>query len=105
MSQYQMPMNTANPELLDDQMLELREVARICCVNQQWLVERIEQEVIQPVVRDDTYYFTSATVLRIEQVIHVEQTYDADPQLAALVADLTEEVQALRRELKRLSEA
>ena len=105
MSQYQMPANTANPELLDDQMLELREVARICCVNQQWLVERIEQEGIQPVVRDDTYYFTSATVLRIEQVIHVEQTYDADPQLAALVADLTEEVQALRRELKRLSEA
>jgi len=105
MSQYQWPQDAANPELLDDQMLELREVARICCVNHQWLLERIEQEVIQPVVRDDTYYFTSATVLRIEQVIHVEQTYDADPQLAALVADLTEEVQALRRELKRLSQA
>ena len=103
MSQYQWISDDTQAELLDEQMLELADVARICCVNDQWLLERIEQEVVQPIVRDDRYYFTSATVVRIQQVIHVEQVYDADPQLAALVADLTEEVQALRRELKHLS--
>ena len=103
MSQYQWISDDTQAELLDEQMLELADVACICCVNDQWLLERIEQEVVQPIVRDDRYYFTSATVVRIQQVIHVEQVYDADPQLAALVADLTEEVQALRRELKHLS--
>lgn len=106
MSQYQSnPIDAGSQvaELLEDSLLDLDDVVRICCVNQQWLLERIEQEVVQPVVRDNRYYFTSATVVRIRQVIHVEQVYDADPQLAALVADLTEEVQTLRRELKRLS--
>jgi chaperone modulatory protein CbpM len=102
MSQYQWISDDTQAELLDEQMLELADVARICCVNDQWLLERIEQEVVQPIVRDDRYYFTSATVVRIQRVIHVEQVYDADPQLAALVADLTEEVQRLRNELKRL---
>lgn len=109
MSQYKWnPVDTsggaAAAELLDENMLELDDVVRICCVNHQWLLERIEQEVVQPIVRDDRYYFSSATVVRIRQVIHVEQVYDADPQLAALVADLTEEVQALRRELNRLTD-
>ena len=104
MSQYQSPENVTRAELLDDEMLELADVTRICCVTQQWLLERIEQQVVQPIVRQDRYYFTSATVVRIRQVIHVEQVYDADPQLAALVADLTEEVQALRTQIKRLSQ-
>jgi len=104
MSQYQWPENVTRAELLDDEMLELADVTRICCVTQQWLLERIEQQVVQPIVRHDRYYFTSATVVRIRQVIHVEQVYDADPQLAALVADLTEEVQALRLQVKRLSQ-
>jgi chaperone modulatory protein CbpM len=42
-------------------------------------------------------------VLRIEQLARIEQTYDADPQLAALVADLVEEVRDLRRRLDRVS--
>ena len=103
MSQYRTAEGASTPELLDEQAIELQEVARICCVNVQWLQERIEQEVIHPIKRDNTYYFTNATVLRIQQVIHIEQVYDADPQLAALVADLTEEVQTLRKELRRLT--
>lgn len=112
MSQYQRTQGQASTdsmveltaELFDDNMLAIDDVVRICCVNEQWLRERIELEVLQPIVRDNRYYFTSATVVRIQQVIHIEKVYDADPQLAALVADLTEEVQTLRREVKRLTE-
>jgi len=40
-------------------------------------------------------------VYRVQQVAKIEQTYEADPQLAALVADLMHEVQQLRRQLNR----
>ncbi|MCD8516978.1 MAG: chaperone modulator CbpM [Burkholderiaceae bacterium] len=103
MSQYQTNPAPSDPQVFDDDLLELQEVARICCVNLAWLHERIEQQVIEPIARESHYYFTSATVTRIQRVVQVERTYDADPQLAALVADLTEEVQALRQQIKRLS--
>ena len=103
MSRYQTINQSVAAQLLDDEELGLQEVAKICCVNVQWLHERIEQEVIHPVKRGDTYYFSSATVTRIQHVMHVEQAFDADPQLAALVADLTEEVRSLKREIRRLA--
>ena len=89
------------PQLLEGEVLRVEEMARLCCVTTDWLHERIEQEVIHAVHREGTYYLSSATVIRVQQVAKIEQTYDADPQLAALVADLVEEVQQLRRQLKR----
>jgi chaperone modulatory protein CbpM len=89
------------PQLLEGEVLRVEEMARLCCVSTEWLQARIEQEVVHAVYRDGTYYLSSATVIRVQQVAKIEQTYDADPQLAALVADLVEEVQHLRQQLKR----
>jgi chaperone modulatory protein CbpM len=89
------------PQLLEGEVLRVEEMARLCCVSTEWLQARIEQEVVHAVHRDGTYYLSSATVIRVQQVAKIEQTYDADPQLAALVADLVEEVQHLRQQLKR----
>ena len=89
------------PQLLEGEVLRVEEMARLCCVTIDWLHERIEQEVIHAVHREGTYYLSSVTVIRVQQVAKIEQTYDADPQLAALVADLVEDVQQVRRQLKR----
>jgi chaperone modulatory protein CbpM len=89
------------PQLLEGEVLRVEEMARLCCVTTEWLQARIEQEVVHAVHRDGAYYLSSATVIRVQQVAKIEQTYDADPQLAALVADLVEEVQHLRQQLKR----
>ena len=43
--------------------------------------------------------FASTTLVRARRIVQLEQTYDADPQLAALAADLMEEVARLRRQL------
>ena len=76
-------------------------MARLCCVTTEWLQARVEKEMVYAVQHEGTYYLSSATVIRVQQVAKIEQTYDADPQLAALVADLVEEVQHLRQQLKR----
>jgi chaperone modulatory protein CbpM len=92
------------PQLLEGEVLRVEEMARLCCVTTDWLTARIEQEVIHAVQRDGAYYLSSATVIRVQQVFKIEQTYDADPQLAALVADLVQEVRYLRQQLNQSNE-
>ncbi|MOA48290.1 hypothetical protein D3C78_1710190 [compost metagenome] len=43
--------------------------------------------------------FSSQTLVRAKRIAHLEAAFDADPQLAALAADLMEEVLNLRRQL------
>jgi len=88
-------------QVLEAEALPVDEIARLCGVSIEWLEARIEQEVIYAVWRDDRYYLSGAMVYRVQQVAKIEQTYEADPQLAALVADLMQEVQQLRRQLNR----
>jgi chaperone modulatory protein CbpM len=46
--------------------------------------------------------FSGATVVRARRIAHLELTFDADPHLAALTADLIEEVTNLRQQLRHL---
>lgn len=86
-------------DLIDGEMLHIEEIARMCCVSNEWVYTRIEQEILHAVNRDGRYYCTSAMLFRAKQVANIEHQYDADPQLAALVVDLVEEVQALRNQI------
>lgn len=49
--------------------------------------------------------FDSTTLARARRIARLEASFDADPQLAALTADLIEEVAALRRRLRLLGVA
>jgi chaperone modulatory protein CbpM len=103
MSTDQPSDSPTQPQLIEGEALHIEEMAKLCCVSTQWIHTRIEQEVIDAVIKDGQYYFTGSSVVRVEQLARIEQTYDADPQLAALVADLIEEVRNLRRQLNRVS--
>ena len=46
--------------------------------------------------------FSSTTLVRARRIAGLEQTFDADPQLAAMTVDLMEEVSALRKRLQSL---
>lgn len=89
-------------ELLDDAALGLHELARCCRVSTSWIESRVAAGVLQP-QRDQLghWRFDSRTLVRIRRIVQLERTWDADPQLAALAADLMEEVTQLRRQLRR----
>ncbi len=89
----------AEPELLEGDVLHVEEMARLCGVSGQWLHSRIQDEVIHAVEREGRYFVSCTSVWRIQQVFKIERTYDADPQLAGLVADLVQEVRHLRKQL------
>jgi hypothetical protein len=54
----------------------------------------------QQIVVEHIQVIDGQMLYRAKQVANIEHQYDADPQLAALVADLVEEVRTLRAQVK-----
>ncbi len=104
MSPTPIPVPADLVELLDDAALSLQQLARACAMPPDWVHTRVEAGVLQPLAGGGVaeWRFASSTLVRARRIAELEHTYDADPQLAALAADLMEEVARLRRELDRL---
>ncbi|SFH43568.1 chaperone modulator CbpM [Modicisalibacter xianhensis] len=93
--------NAVNGIVLDEASLTLEEFARACAVERQWVVERVESGMLG----DGSHYvsqwrFTSRDLTRARRLRQMEYDFDAEPELAALVADLFEEVDHLRKRLR-----
>ncbi len=87
-------------ELLEDVKLNLEQLAKICQVNPAWIVERVEAGILNcHSVEAFTWYFASAELVRAKRLVSIEQDFDANQELAALVADLIEEVARLKTQL------
>jgi len=85
--------------VLEDACLTLDELARIGAVSPEWIVRRIEEDVISVAAGNSAaeWRFTSLTLQRVQRLRALERDFDAIPELAALVADLLEELDRFRR--------
>lgn len=102
-----MPMppfvDRALAELLDEQpSLTLEDLARACCMGPDWVAARLEAGLLRGEHAAGHWRFSSTTVVRARRLARLEATFDADPELAAMTADLIEEVTALRQRLRQL---
>jgi chaperone modulatory protein CbpM len=90
--------------LLDDAALTLEELARACAVEPDWVVRRVRAGILggQPAVQITEWRFRSQDLLRARRLLRVEQDFDANEDVAALVVDLSEEVRRLRARLHAL---
>jgi chaperone modulatory protein CbpM len=84
--------------------LSLDELCRAVAVSREWVVERVEAGVVQRIAGEEqaSWRFDVVQVTRARRIARVERDFDAAPELAALVADLQDEIAALRRRLSRL---
>ena len=86
--------------LMEDTWLTLEQISAACTVEPEWLLRHIEEglfphaEAVAGVWR-----FSAAALRRARRMRQVERDFDAVPELAALVADLLEEVDGLRTRL------
>lgn len=109
------PRNISLAELLDDDAvaaLTLDALASACRMDAGWVITRLQEGLLQTgtsytsTSREEgsptTWRFSSATVVRARRLAHLEVTFDADPELAALTTDLIEEVATLRQKLRHL---
>lgn len=81
--------------------LSLDALCGVGCVSAAWLRERVEAGLIPVGEAEGEWLFEARTLIRVRTMQTMERDFDAAPELAALVADLREEIDALRRRLAR----
>lgn len=89
-------------EILEDACLSLEQLCAACALEQDWLVRRVQEGLI-PVTGTviAEWRFSTAQLSRARRMREIERSFDAAPELAALVADMLEEMDALRARLRR----
>jgi len=86
----------------DDAALTLEELCSVCALEREWLVLRVREGLIPATeVGAAEWRFTATALARVRRMRDIERTYDAAPELAALAADMLEEIDRLRARLRR----
>ena len=90
----------SDEEILEGACLTLEQLASACATERRWLIERVESGLIAAEgAHAEEWRFSSTTLLRVRRMREIERAYDAAPELAALVADMLEELDELRARL------
>lgn len=87
-------------ELLGERCFSAEDIARAAGMQLGWVRERVEAEVLRVDATTGEWRFDGAALVRARRIARLETGFGADPQLAALTADLIEEVAQLRRQLE-----
>ena len=83
-------------------VLTLEQLCSVCALERDWLVVRVQEGLIPAQGESDSEWrFTTTTVSRVRRMREIERSFDAAPELAALVADMLEEMDVLRARLRR----
>ncbi|MCS6786396.1 MAG: chaperone modulator CbpM [Thiobacillaceae bacterium] len=86
--------------ILEDSWLTLEQMAAACGVEPGWLLQHLQEGLIPHAeCLGGTWRFSGAAILRTRRMLQMERDFDAAPELAALVADLLEEIDRLRARL------
>jgi chaperone modulatory protein CbpM len=81
--------------------LTLDQLALACSVQVEWLVARIDADLIcTSPASVAAGRFDGADRVRVQRLVGMEHMFDATPEAAALMVDLIEEVESLRRQLR-----
>jgi chaperone modulatory protein CbpM len=100
-----MPKDPPSPALIDDLWLDLDTLARAAIVDSNWLSERAAAGLLtRGGAEPDAWRFDVSTVRRLRCMVRIERDFDAVPELAALVADLEDEIARLRARLGALDD-
>jgi len=89
-------------QLLEGAWLTVEQVASACTVDPDWLLRHLEEGLF-PQARSvaGVWRFSGASLVRARRMRRLERDFEAAPEVAALVADLLEEMDSLRARLRR----
>lgn len=106
MSNSPMQNNIFAGVLIDEVALTIDELARSIAVEREWIVRHVEDGLLECMltveIRRETvseWRFASRELVRARRLAAIERDFDANPELAALLVDLEEELAALRKRL------
>lgn len=88
--------------VIDEAALTIDDVAIACSVTTQWVVRHVEEGSLDCAgTRPEQWRFSARALARARRIRAVERNFEAGPELAALVADMLDEIDALRARLRR----
>lgn len=100
--------------IAEDACLTLEQLCAVCALEREWLIVRVEEGLI-PATSAATgaatgsaateWRFTTASLARARRMRELERAFDAAPELAALVADMLEQMDDLRSRLRHAGRA
>jgi chaperone modulatory protein CbpM len=94
--------DTLMGDVLEGVCLTIDQVAAACAVEQAWLIRHLDEGLLPDTESDEgNWRFSSASLRRVRRMWQLERDFDALPELAALVADMLEQMDDLRARLQR----
>lgn len=92
--------------LLDEVALTLDELALACQVEPDWVVRHVKAGVLGggESLEITSVRFRSGDLVRARRLRNIEQAFDANEDIAALVLDLGDEIHRLRTRLRVLGD-
>lgn len=86
---------------LDEVALSVEELARACNVEPEWVLRHVQAGVLggEPGVQAPGWRFRSGDLSRAMRLLRMEREFDANEDVAALIADLGDEIRRLRTRL------
>lgn len=85
----------------EDEWLALDEFSRACGVRRAYVEELIVEGVITPSRSDPAPGFGSEEIIRVRRMARLQREFEANLQSAAVMLDLIDEVERLRRALRK----
>jgi len=87
--------------LMEDSWLTLEQVAAACAVEPSWLLRHLDEGLFPHAESvAGVWRFSGPALLRARRMRQIERDFDAVPELAALVADLLEEMDDMRMRMR-----
>ena len=81
-------------------LLSIEELCSVCALTPQWVVERVQSGLLVQLSGEPSAWRFDALVLRrARSMSRLEREFEAVPELAALVADLEDEIRRLRQRI------
>jgi len=91
--------------MLDEALLSLDELCRAAAVEPEWVAQRVDEGLLPPPVAGGAvsavWRFDAPALRRVRCMVRIERDFEAPAELAALVADLQDEIERLRLRLRR----
>ena len=86
----------------EEACLTLEQLCGACGVDPDWVAAHVLEGRLQPPGEHPSQWrFGSRDVARVTTIRRLQIAFDADPELAALVADLMEQLNELRAQLRQ----
>ncbi|HJF27675.1 chaperone modulator CbpM [Acinetobacter bohemicus] len=89
-------------EIMDDRTFDLIHFSEVCGQSPEWVMQLIEHGILPDRSTTQTSFFLGEDISRAQRAYRLQRDFDASFSAVAMMLDLIDEVQELRREIKHL---